>query len=439
MISVYLAGGVCFLLFVFALILPVGTPILHGAVQFEISPTLILLGRQFIIDSQDMPLVGFIYFIGLLWYLSAVILYPYRSFSSIGLGILSLCIAALSVEPFLYAALLIEAAVLVSVPMLILPGQAASKGVVRFIVNQTLALPFILLAGWVAGGVEANPADQILLNQAIILLGLGFAFLLAVFPFYFWIPQLCSEIHPFLMGFIFSLLPTIVLLLISKFLNTYVWLREYGLISQVFRFTGLIMVISAGLFSAFQRDLKRLFGYAVVMENGFSLLALSLGIRAGMEILIVSFLVRLMCYWIWATAVTVMSEGSHPVTLDNLKGMIQHYPFAVSGVIIAYFSLAGLPLLPGFPLRLTLLVKLSTYSLVSCLGILIGMLGFLLSGFRLMAISVRPDNPIWIVGENWRQIMLLLGGILLLILTGIFPNLMASGTLNMLDAFEHLI
>jgi NADH-quinone oxidoreductase subunit N len=438
-IIVYFSAAFCLSLVILTWAIPVGSPFFLGPLQFEFSPTLILLGRRFVIDSQDMPMIALIYLIGTVWNLSAGILYSYRSFSSIGVGILALLVAALSVEPFLYAALLIEAAVLISVPMLIPPGQRESQGVMRYVIYQTLALPFILIAGWVAGGVEANPADVILLQQAVLLLGLGFALLLAVFPFYFWMPLLCSEIHPFLMGFILSILPTIILLLAMEFLNTYIWLRNFELLSSALSIAGLIMVITAGVLSAFQRDLRRLFGYAVVMENGFSLLALGLGSRVGMEILVISLVPRLIGLWVWASAITVLFGSNQSITLENSRGLVQRYPFATGALMLAYFSISGLPLLPGFPIRQALLINLSQINLIYCLGVMLGMLGFLLSGFRLLMVLMRIENTSWTMSENWQQVSLLTGGTLLLAVNGLFPNWLSLGILEILRAFEHLI
>ena len=65
-----------------------------------------------------------------------------------GIMITALLVASLAVEPFLYAALFIEMAILLAIPMLTTIYHPPSKGVCRFLIYQTLAMPFILLAGW---------------------------------------------------------------------------------------------------------------------------------------------------------------------------------------------------------------------------------------------------------------------------------------------------
>jgi hypothetical protein len=96
--------------------------------------------------------------------------------------ITGLMVASLAVEPFLYAALFIEMAVLLAIPLLTSIYSPPGRGIVRFLIYQTLAMPFILVTGWLLAGVEASPGDLALAAQSTSMLGLGFAFLLAVFP-----------------------------------------------------------------------------------------------------------------------------------------------------------------------------------------------------------------------------------------------------------------
>lgn len=117
-------------------------------------------------------------------------------FVSIGLMIISLLTASIAVEPFLFAALLLEIAAMLVIPLLVPIYQKPGRGVVRFLIYQTIAMPFILFSGWMLAGVEASPGDLGTTTQAGTMLGLGFAFLLAVFPLYNWIPMLMEEAAP---------------------------------------------------------------------------------------------------------------------------------------------------------------------------------------------------------------------------------------------------
>src|SRR5262249_49177788 len=143
-----------------------------------------------------------------------------------GLLITAFMVASIAVEPFLFAALFIELAVLLAIPMLIPINQMPGRGVVRFFVYQTLAMPFILLSGWLLSGVEASPGYVCLASQAASMLGMGFAVLLAIFPLYSWMPLLLEEAPPFIVGFLLWILPTITIIFGAGFLDRYSWLRS---------------------------------------------------------------------------------------------------------------------------------------------------------------------------------------------------------------------
>ncbi len=94
-----------------------------------------------------------------------------------------------------------EICVILSVIMVSHNGGSPTNGVMRFLIFQSLAMPFMLASGWVLSAVEANPTETKLVFQALILLGLGFSFWMGVFPFNSWMTQIAGEKPPFLVGF----------------------------------------------------------------------------------------------------------------------------------------------------------------------------------------------------------------------------------------------
>ena len=176
--------------------LPVDTVMTIGTWSFKLSSSLNILGRSLVLGPADLSLLALIYGSAVVWFAAASVTKTARRLNSLGLAIVALLVAALAVEPFLYAALLIEMAVLLSIPLLSAPEKSPGKGLVRFLIFQTLAMPFILFSGWLLAGVDANPGDLGLVQQAAILIGLGFTFLLAIFPFHSWIPLFNGKIVP---------------------------------------------------------------------------------------------------------------------------------------------------------------------------------------------------------------------------------------------------
>lgn len=428
----------CLIMALLAWILPIDMLIRMGNQTIEISSILLFFGRKFVITENDKSFLILIYIISSFWFLGGLIAGIYRRFIPIALAITAIFVAALSVEPFLYAALIIEVAVLISIPMLVSPERPVGQGILRYLIFQTLALPVMLLAGWFSTSVNANPADTRMLNQTVLLLALGFIFWLAVFPFYTWVPLLSGETHPYIAGFILNLLPVVVLLLAIDFFNAYTWLREYQLLIPALRIIGTLMVVTGGLFAAFQQNISRLFGYAVIIENGYSILALSLGNQTGTALLVSSILPRILGLGVWSVAMSILDRGRRSLSFNEVKGLLRRMPLASSAIILSIFSAAGLPLLAGFPCRQVLMISIALHSHLLVLWVIIGNLGLLLSGFRVLVVLAGTKTTGWSIRESWLQSVMLIGGIAALVLIGLIPGIFSTGMMGMIEAFRFL-
>ncbi len=174
-VSAIVGGTIATVLAMTALILPIDTALLIGSVSIKISPAIQFFGRSFVLNAADGTLLAVIYGLAALWFLGTEASGTAHRFVSLGLIIISLLIASIAVEPFLFAALLIEMAAMLVIPLLVPLNQRPGRGVMRFLIYQTLAMPFILFSGWMLAGVEASPGDISLTTQAGTMLGLGFA------------------------------------------------------------------------------------------------------------------------------------------------------------------------------------------------------------------------------------------------------------------------
>ena len=422
-----------------AWLLPIDTAMTIGNVSFKLSSSFEILGRHLVLGSADRSLLALIYGSAIVWFAVAPAVKTARRLTSLGLAITALLVAALAVEPFLYAALLIEMAVLLSIPLLSAPGQRPGKGLIRFLIFQTLAMPFILFSGWLLAGIEANPGDLELVQQAAILIGLGFSFLLAVFPFYSWIPMLTEESSPYSVGFILWMFPTVTIFFGLGFLDHYTWLRDAPALGSVLTTVGILMVVSGGLLAAFQQHLGRIMGYAVIMETGFSILTLSLGGTVGLNILFMLFVPRTLSLVVWALALTILKEHSPTLILSDIKGLVRIWPFATSGLVLANLALAGMPLLAGFPPHQAIWEGLASTSLPVVIWVLIGNLGLFFSAVRVMlAFAAAPEGAHWESRETAAQRILLAVSFLALLLLGLFPQWVLPLWTKLPAIFTHL-
>ncbi|HEY3474178.1 MAG TPA: hypothetical protein VGK56_06170, partial [Anaerolineales bacterium] len=295
-----LGGSLAVALALIAQFVPIEVALRLGSFSLRIDSALTILGRSLIIQPTQGSLLALIYGTAALWFFGAEAAKTATRLVPLGLIIIALMVASIAVQPFLYAALFIEMAILIAVPMLTTIYTRPGRGIVRFLVYQTLAMPFILLAGWLLAGVEASPGDLALTAQSAAMLGMGFAFLLAIFPLYSWIPLLIEENSPYVVGFLLWILPTFTIIFGAGFLDRYSWLRSSPELLLALRYLGLVMVVTGGGFAAFQRHLGRIMAYGSIAETGFSLLALSLDLRLGIPILFLLIPARALGLAVWS-------------------------------------------------------------------------------------------------------------------------------------------
>jgi formate hydrogenlyase subunit 3/multisubunit Na+/H+ antiporter MnhD subunit len=434
-----LGGTIGVLLALAAEFVPIELAMSIGGFSLKIESSISILGRVLTIQPAEGPLLALIYGAVALWFFGAEASRTATRLVPIGFMITALMIASFAVEPFLYAALFIEMAILLAVPMLTSIYTRPSRGVIRFLIYQTLAMPFILLAGWLLGGVEASPGDLALAAQSASMLGLGFAFLLAIFPLYNWVPMLSEEVPPYIVGFLLWILPTIIIIFGAGFLDRYSWLRSSPQSIIALRLTGLIMIVSSGVLAAFQRHLGRIMAYGAIAETGFSILALSLDLKLGIPILFLLIPARALGLAVWSLAVTVIKDQVETMRFGASRGILRVLPFAGAAMIIASLSTGSFPLLAGFPARLALWQSLARDSVTSALWLGIGIVGLLTSTFRSLAvISMAEEYTSWQPRESLAQRLMLGLGVIGLFILGLFPQVIQYFLVNMPLMFEHL-
>jgi len=430
---------------------PFGEAIKLGPLTITLSDSLSVLGRRFVLESNKAPILVLIYAGLAFWFGGAYIARTGRLFVPVGLLIASLMTAALAVEPFLYASLLIEMAAIAAITIFSIPGKPINRGALRFLIIQTLSMPFILLTGWLLTGVEASPGDSAIALQATLSMALGFALLLWIFPFHTWMPMTVQVVNQYVVAFVFYMLPLIITLFGLGFLDRFAWLRTQEGVYTALQMSGLLMVLAGGIGAAYQSHLGRMLAFAMMLEIGITLLTIGTpGSEPGTYPLIgvffASLLPRGLGLGIWALALIVISgidtraeKYSISLDLSNLRGSGLRLPIACSALILAQMSIAGFPLLAGFPVRLPVWQGLANYSIVLTLGALLGSAGLLIATLRTLIVFVGDsDDPQWVSKENWSQRILLMIGVVGLFLIGIFPQIILPQLARMASVFVNL-
>ena len=271
------------------------------------------------------------------------------------------------------------------------------------------------------------------------MLGLGFAFLLAVFPLYNWIPLLSEEASPYATGFLLWVLPTFTIIFALDFFDRYVWLRTSPELSNAVQFAGIFMVASGGMLAATQKHIGRMMGYSAIAETGLMILAM--GVRSS-EVVNVTFLLLLprgLELAVWALGLSVIKREAFGLSFSEVQGMARKYPIAVIAILAAHLSMSGFPLLAGLPPRLALYQELAIQSLFAVFWVFAGLLGLLIGAIRTMAVfTMAEENAGWRLGESWIQAGMLGIGVIGLFILGLVPQLLQPFLSNLPALFERI-
>ncbi|MGW8249015.1 MAG: hypothetical protein ACWGO1_00105 [Anaerolineales bacterium] len=449
---VYITGTVLALLLAgLAGFLPIGESVSIGTFSIPFADTLTVLGRRFVLDSNDRSTLLLIYLGLAFWLIGSWVAHASRIFVPLSLAVAGLLTAALAVEPFLYAAIILQIAVLVSIPLLSAPGKPTSRGAVRYLTYQTMGFPFILFTGWLIAGTDASVANREPLTLAYILLGLGFWLLLSIIPFHTWIPMIAEESHPYAVAFLLYELPLAVTLFGLGFIERYPWLRETAGLYTLLEIAGVMMILIAGILAAFQDHFGRMMGYVILVEIGLSLIAIRVGMPPGenerlLGLFFAILLPRALSLGVWALALVAFmrhsGEGdkamapSQQLKFRELRGSARRLPVATLSLVFAYFSLAGFPLLVGFPVRLAIWEETAKISMVIASGVLAGYIGLIIGGIRSVAVLVlSSDESPWKVSETRLESILLILGSLVLLVMGLLPQLFTPALAQMAEIF----
>jgi len=420
----WLGTGTGFSLALSALIIPVNRVFNFLFWEMVISDQLLVFGRRFVLGESDRPIVALLFFVAAFWFL---LLEPKTTpiqTIPLGLGGITLILTAFAVEPLFYGSLFFAFLALIYVVLLSPPGSKPTPGVMRFLIFQVLGILFILFAAWLASWIDLNSDDQILLTRSMLILGLGFSFLLAIFPFISWVPMVAERNHPFLSGFVFNTYFLGVILFGTRFITEGGWLGQGVSTQGALQIAGIMMVGTGGILAVFSNHLGRLTSSLVLAEIGRALLAISL-FQAGFPLFFAMVIIQAIALGIWSLSLTNLQGVIGELDYEKAAGSAWQWPVTSSGLLVAYFSLAGMPLLAGFPLYWALGSGLSSYPLWISIFYLAASSGLFIGGLRIFGLITRNsgEETVLIASRPFYR-YLLLGLNLILILLGFIPQVL---------------
>jgi NADH:ubiquinone oxidoreductase subunit 2 (subunit N) len=405
-----------------AAILPINKVFNYLFWELRVSDELLVFGRRFVLSEADRPIVVLFFLLCTFWF---IILDPKIvpiQVIPLGLAGTALILTAYAVEPIFYGALFFAFLALINVVLLSPPGQEPTQGVLRFLVFQILGMLFILFAAWLASWSDLNSGDQLLLTRSLVILALGFSFLLAIFPFISWIPMIAEKNHPFVTGFVLNTYLLGVFLFGLRFITEAGWFGTNINIQQPLQIAGAMTLGFGGSLAIVSKHLGRMMAAVIISEIGRSLLAISLFL-SGFPLFFAFVIVQALALGVLSLSLTHLRQGVSSFSYDSAAGAARQWPIISSGILVGYFTLAGLPLLAGFPLYWALGSSLRLFPLWINALYIFGILGLIVGGVRILAVLTRNsgEEKVLIIGNPFYRALILIVNVSLVLL-GLFPQ-----------------
>jgi formate hydrogenlyase subunit 3/multisubunit Na+/H+ antiporter MnhD subunit len=183
-----------------------------------------------------------------------------------------------------------------------------------------------------------------------------------------------------------------------------------------------------------------MFGFAVIVENGFAILALGLMTIRGYELFANMLLARMISFGLWSLSLSIIRSKVGSLDLQQNRGLARVQPLLAVSILAAQFSIGGLPLFAGFPIRISLIEELSLQSPALAWLIIIGIGGVWAGGIYSLFVFLQKTPNTQAIPFRSRVIPgLLVLGITALVFLGLFPHLVSPMVVDMLRAYPRLM
>lgn len=404
-----------------------GTITLFGR-AVSLGEPLAVFGRPVALETSDRLTLAYLFLAGAGFFALSSPFEREGLLTPLGLGILGLTTGVLVVQPLIYAVLFLIIGATLAVFPLHAEGRTPARGGLRLLSFYTLALPGLLLSHWLLDMYAVSPDQVSYFYTALGLIAVSFALLLGLFPFHAWVPSVGEDGSPLAAGFLYSVCMGGTWFLLLEYLRTYPWLIQQPEWPTVVSAIGTATVVAGGLLGTTRRAPGALMGYAVMVDTGLAVVALSLGGQRGVGLGLWLLVARALGTGAMAGGLAAIrsSEGGGQ---DLLPKRMAAAPHATVAMAVGAMSLAGLPPTVGFTARWAFFSSLLSTDplrglllLVASLGPAVGLLRSVLDGVR--ARSTAAEGVSYEVPAAGVAMLYVIT--LAILLLGVFPQPLAT-------------
>lgn len=394
-----------------------------------------ILGRVVVLGDGDRIAIALLFTIASAIFLGMWRSSPGWSFYPIMLMALAALAAALIIRPplnefypsFVYSALFMGIAIALTVYPLQGGQPGVARGATRFITLTMLSLPALLLADWVLAQSAQSPDSTSLVQGTILLLALGFMFLLAIFPFHTWVPAVSREAPPLSAAFALTVFLGAALILLLDVLSENRVFTSDPRTLELVRGAALLMAGLGAVFAWAQSDFGRLLGYGAVSDMGAILFAIGLSSSTGLAAAFFMIAMRALSVGLMSMGMTLARARLGDDSFTTLTGSARRLPWTSIAMIAGGLSLAGLPPLAGFAGRWGLLQETSRLYPAATIVLLAASASVAVGVLRGLREMLRPPSePVSVQQRERRsEAALIIAAVAVCLVAGLFPGILA--------------
>jgi len=246
-----------------------------------------------------------------------------------------------------------------------LEKKRSSEGAMKMILSSAFSSGILLFGISLIYGATGTISFSELSHQlngsplqvlAFVFLIAAFAFKLSVVPFHLWTADV-YEGSP--------IATTSFLSVVSKGAIAFIFIAALYKVFQPLQETwywmlvalSVITMIIGNLFALRQQNIKRFLAFSSIAQVGFILVGISSNDASGLSSVVYFVLIYVFSNLAAFGAAAVISEQTGKENIDDYKGLYRTNPFLSWIMVLALFSLAGIPPTAGFFGKLFLLTS----------------------------------------------------------------------------------
>jgi NADH-quinone oxidoreductase subunit N len=301
---------------------------------------------------------------------------------------------------------------------------ALASGLLLYGMSMVYGATGTLQIAQVAEAIGDGDRSRTVLVLGLVFIVAGLAFKLGVVPFHMWIPDVYHGAPTAMTLFISSAPKLAAFAFFMRMLGE----ALYGLAGDWQGMLAIMAVLSMGIGSIAaiaQSNIKRMLAYSTISHMGFVLLGILAGSDNGFSSAMFYTLVYVLTTLVSFGMIMALSrEGFESENLDDFKGLNRRSPWYAFIMLLAMFSLAGIPPLVGFYAKLSVLQAVVDAGLVwlAVVAVLFALVGafYYLRVVKLMYFD-EPEQTAPILALPDTRFLLSANGLAVLVL-GIIPQ-----------------